>query len=221
MQSDKTIIILEDDIGCQFVYKEILDIRYQTVYFDSFTSFYEFIQLSDIAPSLVISDLKLKDGHFLNQFSKEQIEFLLKYPFLIISSTEDIDTIRYCIKKGALDYLIKPFKKNELIVKLEILLQKNNLGYQPSENQELPEEFDTHNLTKKEYNILKLFYATKNKTLSRKELVENIWCETNVHPKTLDVHLYNLRKKIEHCGVKIISSSPGVWKLDNSLEVRQ
>ena len=101
MKFEKKIWILEDDHGCLFVYQDILDIRYSTRYFKTLDEFKTALEESagDL-PDLVIADLKLPDGSFLTFLSSDDNKKLLDMPFLVISSVNDIDALRFCFEDG-------------------------------------------------------------------------------------------------------------------------
>ena len=66
-RKNNKIWILEDDIGCQFVYKEILKPEFTIRIFENIKSFKE--ELANVyedRPALIIADLTLADGNFLN-----------------------------------------------------------------------------------------------------------------------------------------------------------
>jgi DNA-binding winged helix-turn-helix (wHTH) protein len=51
------------------------------------------------------------------------------------------------------------------------------------------------------------------RSVNRKDILKKVWGATSVHPKTVDVHLYNLRRKLDPLGFQITSHGPGQWKL--------
>ncbi|MCK5073063.1 MAG: response regulator transcription factor [Bacteriovoracaceae bacterium] len=216
MKFEKKIWILEDDHGCLFVYQDILDIRYSTRYFKTLDEFKTALEESaEDLPDLVIADLKLPDGSFLTFLSSDDNKRLLDMPFLVISSVNDIDALRFCFEEGALDYFTKPFNKNELVVKIERMLE-NASRQEHYDTIKIPQSVILEHfteLTKKEHQILNLFSNSLNNTMVRESLVREIWKGTSVHNKTLDVHLYNLKKKLPKYGFQIVSPESGVWIL--------
>jgi DNA-binding winged helix-turn-helix (wHTH) protein len=74
-------------------------------------------------------------------------------------------------------------------------------------------DFINTKLTYKESKIVTLLMNQMDQYVSRKDIIEKVWNNVNVHPKTLDVHLYNLRRKIEPLGFHILSDSTGRLKL--------
>lgn len=219
--TDKTIWILEDDKGCQFVYEQTLDHRYDTRYFDRIDDFAT--ALKDVyqndktkLPKMIVADLMLSDGNFLTYLTDSEKE-IFDIPFIIVSSVDDIDALRFCFKEGALDYLTKPFKKNELLVKIENVLSGVNRPRPVSEDG-LTKTLDldgqeVKGLTTKQMQLLSLFINSNDRSVTRHDILDKVWRDTSVHPKTVDVHLYNLRRKVHEYGYLIRSDGGGRWSL--------
>lgn len=219
--TDKTIWILEDDKGCQFVYEQTLDHRYDTRYFDRIDDFA--VALKDVyqndktkLPKMIVADLMLSDGNFLTYLTDSEKE-IFDIPFIIVSSVDDIDALRFCFKEGALDYLTKPFKKNELLVKIENVLSGVNRP-RPISEDGLTKTLDldgqeVKGLTTKQMQLLSLFINSNDRSVTRHDILDKVWRDTSVHPKTVDVHLYNLRRKVHEYGYLIRSDGGGRWSL--------
>lgn len=213
---NKSIWILEDDKGCQFVYEQILDFRYNTTYLDSISELREKVSSMDekSKPALVIADLVLKDGNFLNFLSTDSSDKMFDIPFIVVSSIDDIDALRFCFNEGALDYLTKPFKKNELLVKIENALSNQQKAFVEYEKSVLTiDGVKVEGLTSKQTQLLSLFANSQNRIVNRNDILEKVWGDTTVHPKTVDVHLYNLRRKLHPYGYFIRSEGGGMWSL--------
>lgn len=217
--SDKEIWVLEDDKGCLFVYEQTLDHRYVTRYFETLDSFSKALSTvasgAEAGPALIIADLMLSDGNFLNFLTITDNVKMLTMPFIVVSSIDDIDALRFCFKEGALDYLTKPFKKNELLVKIENVLSgssKPKAIDSASKSIEIG-GVNITNLTSKQIQLLNLFLKSDDRSISRQDILEKVWGDTTVHPKTVDVHLYNLRRKLHGYGFLIRSDGGGRWSL--------
>ncbi len=224
------IWILEDDPGCQFVYEEVLASAHQTTFFPTLEKFLTSLRGTRESPDLVIADIKLPDGSFLDLLASDEKK-VLNVPFLVVSSVDELEALRLCFDEGALDYITKPFKKGELMVKTErILSSKGTQQNYPAASAAAPAAAASAgsatpiteatlndrrfaHLTLKEQKILQLFLRNKDHKVSRAELVSEIWADVKVHHKTLDVHLYNLRKKIKDLKMEIHCESQGVWRL--------
>ena len=51
-------------------------------------------------------------------------------------------------------------------------------------------------LNPKEFDLLKLFMENPGKVFSRDQLLDKIWGNVNVEPRTVDVHIRRLRKNL-------------------------
>lgn len=213
-----TVWILEDNPGCNYIYEEILDFRYKTKYFEKISDLKSETSITKNSPDLLIADLRLSDGFFLNTLKGEDFVSSFKAPIIIVSSVDDLDALRFCLERGAADYLIKPFKKAELIVKTENLIKYYKKPSQlmstkdPDINSVLNDP-RFRDLTLKEQRILSLFMQSSKNKLSRENLKKFLWPDVNVHPKTVDVHIHNLKKKIKGHGLSIKTADRGSWSL--------
>jgi DNA-binding response OmpR family regulator len=224
IDQNKSIWIVEDDQDLLRLYKEMFDYRYKTKYLSSLKEFKkeygELLSGEAEIPSLVIADLNFCDGNFVNHLSnkisgaKDILDISLQY--FIVSALDDIDVIRHCLDRGVIDYLVKPIRRNELLVKIENAL--SNLA-KPSNFIDGPHKTLTldgikiPNLTSKQMQVLSLFLQSPGRVVFRREILKKVWGETTVHPKTVDVHLYNLRRKLGSHGFFIRSEGGGKWAL--------
>lgn len=213
MNGRSRVWILEDDPGCIFVYGQVLGPVYDTKIFSAIKDFRVALAAADAKsrPHLLIADLMLSDGSFLDFIDSDESKSLFEIPFLVISSLDDVETLRFCLEEGAIDYLVKPFKKNELTVKTERALLRPSSKKDPEMNAIAEKIRET--LTKKEVDILEIFLKSPEKCARKRELESKVWQNTRVHPKSLHVHLYNLRKKISKYGLSIEHRSGGEWVL--------
>lgn len=219
-KSSEKIWILEDDEDCNFIYSQLLDVRYQTRYFSRIEDFILAIkeEPKDILPDLLLADLMLEDGNFLNFLSEYSDDKIFDLDFIVSSRIDDIDTFRFCYNEGAMDFLTKPINKNELLVKVENVLKKRReKGLQtiiPGHDKSIIiDGISIPNLTTKQIQLLALFVKNDERKIDRKGILATVWGGTSVHPKTIDVHLYNLRRKIRDFGFIIKSEGGGAWVL--------
>ena len=210
------IWILEDDEGCQFVYEQILKRDFNLIYFNTLSSFKKKVStpLSSY-PVLIIADLILPDGNFIDFLvtdSKKSLAFDI--PLIVVSSEDDVDTLRLCFKKGVDDYLTKPFRKNELLVKVETMLKGKSTFGGTIKPKITIDGKSIDGLTAKERKLLLLFLDDSKREVSRAIIIDKVWGGRVVHPKTIDVHLYNLRRKLHPYGQMIRSLGRGCWRLE-------
>jgi DNA-binding response OmpR family regulator len=66
--------------------------------------------------------------------------------------------------------------------------------------------------------MMSLFQASGESEVSRTTILEKIWGNVTVSAKTLDVHLFNLRKKIAEVGLEIVFVQPSSYQLKSKAE---
>lgn len=131
-------------------------------------------------------------------------------PILMLTAKDDyIDKI-LALELGADDYMTKPFHTRELIARVKAIYRRFNRNMQD----ESVIEFDSLKLnmlertlykydkeiplTSKEFEILKLLISSPGRVYPREELYELVWNEEGCDTRTVDVHISNLREKIEN-----------------------
>ncbi|HOZ70037.1 MAG TPA: response regulator transcription factor [Chitinophagaceae bacterium] len=135
-------------------------------------------------------------------------------PVLILSAKNSSADRVLGLKKGADDYLTKPFNLEELLLRVYKLINKNkklqdksSLGdqYEFGNNQVdfKAQEATSFNgekiqLSKKETMLLKLLIENKNEVVPREKILQSVW-GYNVYPttRTIDNFILNFRKYFE------------------------
>lgn len=135
-------------------------------------------------------------------------------PILILSAKNTSADRVLGLKKGADDYLTKPFNLEELILRVQKLIEKNkklqdkdSIGdtYQFGANvvdfkaQEARTKTGQKiQLSKKEAMLLKLLFENKNEVVTREKILQLVW-GYNVYPttRTIDNFILNFRKYFE------------------------
>ena len=117
-------------------------------------------------------------------------------PFLVISSVQDLDAIRFCFDNGVTDYLVKPVVKNEVLIKVENALVGRGNAILGMERRELSlDGVKIDNLTSKQIQVLSLFLNSPSRVVNRTDILDKVWGNTTVHPKT--IHGFNCFKSTQ------------------------
>lgn len=135
-------------------------------------------------------------------------------PILILSAKNTSGDRVLGLKKGADDYLVKPFNLEELLLRVDKLILKNKklldketIGdtYEFGNNKVdfKAQEAITWNkqhieLSKKEVMLLKLLIENRNEVVTREKILQSVW-GYNVYPttRTIDNFILNFRKYFE------------------------
>lgn len=207
------ILILEDNEDCVEIYNDLLRGSYNLTFINKL-SVLEGINPATINFNLLIADMKVTDGVFLDWIVTKESVLMEKVPSIIVSSIEDLDVLRDCFQWGAMDYIVKPFRSTELIAKIEKILSKR---------QHPIESFDQFqsSLTLFELKIFNLLHQYKNYPVTREFLVKSIWKKVRVNSKTLDVHLSNIRQKMVNTTWKIETLGDSTWRLSSAEMTKQ
>ncbi len=224
----KQVWILEDAKGDQFVFQEMLNEEFDLNFFETVKGFISAFKLAEVKPDLIIADLNLKDGNFIQTFSDGDCKLFEQIPLFVVSSTDDPEILTICFDGGAIEYITKPFNKNELLVKLNRAFSRSKNGERRSDQIVIAGDFvldlstmkvfdnegkATTQLTAREMQILSVLSEDFNQATHRKEITKKVWHNVCVGAKTLDVHIHNLRNKLEPLGLEIVFISPDSFKL--------
>ena len=132
-------------------------------------------------------------------------------PILILSARSSLEDRVTGLNAGADDYLAKPFGFSELLARIRALLRRSELTraavlkvadlmLNPASHR-VSRGSVTINLTRKEYAILEVLMRHPGEIVERAQLVERVWeAEPDGFTSIIDVHVSNLRRKIEPAG---------------------
>ena len=131
---------------------------------------------------------------------------------MLTAKGEEIDKV-LGLEMGADDYISKPFGIRELLARVKALLRRSSLEKIESEpedkitagdliinntSREVYMEGKPVFLSLKDFELLYLLASHRNRVFTREQLLELIWgYEYSGETRTVDVHVRNLRKKIE------------------------
>lgn len=162
---------------------------------------------------LILLDIMLP---YLNGF--EVAGFIRKenpqMPILMLTARTGVDDKVKGLEIGADDYITKPFHLKELLLRIKGMLKRkswyssvvkhepiykfggNEINFENFKCRKGKTEFQ---LTSYEAMIMKYLILNKNKIVTRKELLENVWNTTpDVETRTIDNFMVRLRKYFEN-----------------------
>ncbi len=171
-----------------------------------FSSGEELLQaISARIPNIVLLDIMLDgaDGYeILGEIRKNALTQGI--PVIMVSAKgSEIDKVKG-LNLGADDYLAKPFGVMELTARIHAHLRSRMSGMAPKLSyRDISIDETRHmitvrgeplSLTKKEYDLLKLFVMHAEKVISRETLLDSVWGVNYGETRTLDIHIAQLRK---------------------------
>lgn len=203
--SRKKLLYVEDDNTLAFLTADNLEQHYEVVHFSNGKEAFE--AFKSTAFDLCILDVMLPemDGFELAAAIRERN---VEVPIIFLSAkTLKEDRIKG-LRLGADDYLIKPYSIEELLLKIEVFLQRSqkqpmvktsiytigSFTFDPK-NYAVTKNGETTMLTERESALLKLFIDNKNNTLKREVMLKELWgTDDYFMGRSMDVFISRLRK---------------------------
>lgn len=201
------IFVLEDDnaIGIGITYS-LENEGYSVTLARTVKEAYEII--GEKSFSLYILDLTLPDGSGYDVCKKIKEQGDL--PVIFLTAFDDEVNVVMGFELGADDYISKPFRVKELLVRIKSVLRRyskdsadgiikiKNLTVNTNEAK-VYKNGEEIILTAMEYRLLLILLNNRGIVLSRNQLLENIWDIEGdfVEDNTLTVYIKRLRDKIE------------------------
>lgn len=159
---------------------------------------------------VIVLDIMLPDmsGYDILKIVRSQDKFT---PVLMLSALSTSNNIVKGLSDGADDYLVKPFKFEELLARIIALHRRtglqNKTEHAEIEFKDLKINLDSKQiwrnnhpikLTAREFKLLQLFMENPNKVFSKEELLDRVW-GLNFDPNTniVEVYINYLRNKID------------------------
>jgi two-component system copper resistance phosphate regulon response regulator CusR len=141
-------------------------------------------------------------------------------PVLFLTARDTVSDRVYGLDAGADDYLCKPFAFDEYLARVRALsrrqsLQANTLLSYDDVTVDVAKHTAFRggqrlSLTMKEHSLLVLFLRKPEEVLSRTRIYEQVWSENfDGVSNTLEVHVMELRRKLESHGRRLIHTLRG------------
>jgi two-component system catabolic regulation response regulator CreB len=161
--------------------------------------------LEDSAVDLIVLDIGLPDINGLDLL--KEIRRTRATPVILLTArSAEIDRV-VGLEIGADDYVAKPFSPRELAARVKAVLRRTapaapvkalEEAFAVNRSKRVIAFFGTPlDLSKYEYEILKLLIERKGHVFSREELMNAVWDEPEMSlDRTVDAHVKNVRAKL-------------------------
>ncbi len=127
-------------------------------------------------------------------------------PVICVTARDEVPDRVKGLKGGAEDYIVKPFAMEELLARVQVVLRRFHKEQSIFHIRDVEVDLagadvkkggEHTNLTKQEYELLKVLLLNKNIALSRERLLELAWgMDYYGDDRTVDVHIRRLRQKL-------------------------
>ena len=200
-----SILVVEDDLQLNDMLKKILSKEGYDVEV-AYSGTEALLVLENKKIDLAILDLMLPG--LSGERVLDKIKEKMNIPIIILSAKAEIDSKVELIKKGADDYITKPFSNKELLARIEAVLRRSNYHKVREKYSYKDIVLDTSSysvkvsgqevaFTKYEYLILKLLMSHPERIFTKNNIYESIWNEEFFgEENAINVHISNIRKKL-------------------------
>ena len=135
-----------------------------------------------------------------------------RQPIIMLTARGADEDIIRGLKLGADDYVAKPFSIQQLVLRIQAVLRRSQVGVEQARTIALPNmEIDTENLsgvseqgdiafTRREMDVLAYLAQNADRPVSREELLAKVWGyarNLDIETRTVDIHIAKIRRKIE------------------------
>jgi two-component system, OmpR family, alkaline phosphatase synthesis response regulator PhoP len=212
MSNKPSILLAEDEENLHEALKLNLELEGYEVT-SAFTGSVALQKVQDEYFDLLILDVMLPDVDGISVTETLRVQNN-DVPILILSAKNTSSDRVLGLKKGADDYLTKPFNLEELLLRVQKLIKKNKklndkdtvgdtyqfgghtIDFKAQEA--IAQNGERIQLSKKEAMLLKLLIENKNDVVPREKILQTVW-GYNVYPttRTIDNFILNFRKYFE------------------------
>lgn len=197
------ILIAEDEAAiARLVRTVLMDAGYRCVWAPDGNQAADLLEQEPFDLALLDIMLPGADGYELLDYCKA-----LEVPVIFLTARGEVEDRVRGLRRGAEDYLTKPFALPELLARVETVLRRCGKAEQVL-RLEPDIEIDPAArvvrkggqpvaLTAKEFDLLVLFVQNKNVALCRDRIFERVWNEEYLgDSRTVDLHVQRMRKKL-------------------------
>ncbi|MDR3069200.1 MAG: response regulator transcription factor [Cellulomonas sp.] len=161
-------------------------------------------------------------------FCRAARRYYPELPLLMLTAKGQLDDKAMAFEAGADDYLVKPFEGAELVMRVKALLRRyRKVVEQVAQAGKVVLDSSSHvatfqqarlDLPLKEFDLLFRLAAHKPRTLTRRQLIDEVWgLDFDGNERTLDVHINRLRDRFgSDTGFRIVTVRGLGYRLEDA-----
>jgi len=137
----------------------------------------------------------------------KKIKEIRKIPIIMLSARQEEDDKLFSFDMGVDDYVTKPFSPKELMARIKVVCERNNIKSNDCykfeglivdvDGRTVSVDGEKIAMTPKEFDLLLYLIENKNVALAREKILSSVW-QTNFYSddRTVDTHIKMLRKDL-------------------------
>ena len=164
--------------------------------------------INEVDPDVIVLDVMMPGVSGMEVL--EKVREKSNVPVLLLTALNSEDNVVLGLRKGADDYVVKPFSGPELVARVEALLRRSRNNTPSDELRfdnliiDMPRRTVTLDgaeieLTAKEFDLLVHLAKAPGKVFTREDLLQAVWNSSGQYQQegTVTEHVRRLRQKIE------------------------
>jgi DNA-binding response OmpR family regulator len=206
----KILLVEDEEHLVKYLKKALENKKYIVEAITNGSDALQYIELNHENLDLIILDISLPKLSGLAICRRIRSENITT-PVLMLTARTTIQDKILGLDSGADDYLPKPFSVGELLARIRALLRrpKQTIATKLTigdiqlwiQKRKVYKNDQEVKLTLKEYEILETLMLHPNEVINRESLIDKVWdMNFNSFSNVIDVHIKNLRKKLEMPG---------------------
>lgn len=173
--------------------------------------------LSSFAPDLVVLDWMLPGPSGITLAGTVRVT--TGCAVVMLTARDEVDDRLRGFAEGIDDYLVKPFAMAELVARVTAVLRRRGRIPAVIEIADLVIDIDGARsrradvpleLTATEFRLLSFLAQSRGRTLSKGQILTQVWGYDDVDANVVEVHLSSLRRKMEANGPRLIHTVRGI-----------
>ncbi len=209
------ILVVDDDKSMLDLVRFLLEKNHFHVFTaDSYDSALKIVDEVGVDAAILDIVLPDKSGFSLLQYIRTKTANKHIPIIMLTGKTEEIDTI-LGLELGADDYIYKPFRKRELIARINVLFRRIEMDRLSSgrrmvlgdiaidmESKRVTYRNEELSLSPKEFELLILLAKSPDRIFSRDEILDRLWDQDVAYDmRTVDVYIRRIREHFRRAGI--------------------